>query len=114
MRISDWSSDVCSSDLFANGIKALGHKSGERAIIYMPMSIEAVVAMQACARLGIIHSVVFGGLSSKSLHERTVDLGATLVITANEQVRGGKSIPLQSAGDEAPKMGGRQPIRHQT
>src|SRR5690606_14724146 len=55
---------------FANAIKSLGYQAGERAIIYLPMSIEAVVAMQACARLGITHSVVFGGFSSKSLHER--------------------------------------------
>ncbi|NGM87433.1 acetate--CoA ligase [Parapusillimonas sp. SGNA-6] len=97
---------------FANGIKALGHKTGERAIIYMPMSIEAVVAMQACARLGIIHSVVFGGFSSKSLHERTVDVGATLVITADEQVRGGKTIPLKSAVDDALAMGGCEAVRN--
>ena len=97
---------------FANGIKALGHKTGERAIIYMPMSIEAVVAMQACARLGIIHSVVFGGFSSKSLHERTVDVGATLVITADEQVRGGKTIPLKSAVDEALSLGGCEAVSH--
>lgn len=97
---------------FSNGIKALGHKTGERAIIYMPMSIEAVVAMQACARLGIIHSVVFGGFSSKSLHERTVDVGATLVITADEQVRGGKSIPLKSAVDDALAMGGCEAVRN--
>src|SRR5690606_36465157 len=59
----------------ANALKGLGYKTGERAIIYLPMSIEAVVAMLACARLGIIHSVVFGGFSSKSIHERTVDVG---------------------------------------
>ncbi|PLC51747.1 acetate--CoA ligase [Pollutimonas subterranea] len=97
---------------FANGLKSLGHQAGERAIIYMPMSIEAVVAMQACARLGIIHSVVFGGFSSKSLHERTVDVGATLVITADEQVRGGKTIPLKSAVDEALSMGGCEAVAH--
>ncbi|GAB2910978.1 acetate--CoA ligase [Paralcaligenes ginsengisoli] len=91
---------------FANGIKALGYKAGDRAIIYMPMAVEAVVAMQACARLGIIHSVVFGGFSSKSLHERIVDVGAALVITADEQVRGGKKIPLKPAVDEALTMGG--------
>ncbi|XOT94840.1 acetyl-coenzyme A synthetase N-terminal domain-containing protein, partial [Alcaligenes pakistanensis] len=61
---------------FANGLKALGHKTGERALIYMPMSVQAIVAMQACARLGITHSVVFGGFSAKSLHERAVDVGA--------------------------------------
>ncbi|NYT81883.1 acetate--CoA ligase [Alcaligenaceae bacterium] len=96
----------------ANGLKALGHSKGERAILYMPMSIEAVVAMQACARLGIIHSVVFGGFSSKSLHERTIDVGASLVITADEQVRGGKTIPLKSAVDEALESGGCEAVRH--
>ncbi|NCZ28311.1 MAG: acetyl-coenzyme A synthetase [Betaproteobacteria bacterium] len=97
---------------FANGLRALGHGLGERAIIYMPMSIHAVVAMQACARLGITHSVVFGGFSAKSLHERIVDAGATLVIAADEQVRGGKHIPLKSAVDEAFDMGGCEAVRH--
>ena len=78
---------------FANGLAKLGYKKGDRAIIYMPMSIEAVVAMQACARLGVTHSVVFGGFSAKSLQERIGDVGATVVITADEQVRGGKVIP---------------------
>jgi acetyl-CoA synthetase len=96
----------------ANGLKSLGHTTGERAIIYMPMSIEAVVAMQACARLGIIHSVVFGGFSSKSLHERAIDVGATLVITADEQVRGGKNIPLKKAVDDALAMGGCEAVAH--
>ncbi|MBV6305273.1 acetate--CoA ligase [Candidimonas humi] len=91
---------------FANGLKALGYEAGQRAVIYMPMSVEAVVAMQACARLGIIHSVVFGGFSSKSLHERIVDVQAVLVITADEQVRGGKKIPLKPAVDEALGFGG--------
>ncbi|TCT08535.1 acetate--CoA ligase [Paralcaligenes ureilyticus] len=97
---------------FANGIKALGYKAGQRAVIYMPMSVEAVVAMQACARLGIIHSVVFGGFSSKSLHERIVDVGAVLVITADEQVRGGKKIPLKPAVDEALTMGSCEAVSH--
>ena len=96
---------------FANGIRSLGFKKGERAIIYMPMSIEAVVAMQACARLGIIHSVVFGGFSAKSLQERIVDTGASLVICADVQFRGGKSIPLKPAVDEAFALGGCESVR---
>ena len=95
----------------ANGIKALGFKKGERAIIYMPMSIEAVVAMQACARLGITHSVVFGGFSAKSVQERVVDAGATLVIAADEQMRGGKAIALKPAIDEAFALGGCEGVR---
>src|SRR5215470_7829404 len=91
---------------FANAIKALGYKKGDRAIIYMPMSIEVVVAMQACARLGVTHSVVFGGFSAKSLQERIVDVGATLVIAADEQLRGGKPIALKPAIDEAFALGG--------
>jgi acetyl-CoA synthetase len=97
---------------FANGLKALGHQKGERAIIYLPMSIHAVVAMLACARLGIIHSVVFGGFSAKSIHERAVDVGATLVITADAQLRGGKTIALKEAVDEALAMGGCEAVRH--
>ena len=96
---------------FANGIKALGYKRGDRAIIYLPMSIHGVVAMQACARLGITHSVVFGGFSAKSLHERIIDVGATLVITADEQVRGGKRVPLKDAVDEAFSLGGCDAVR---
>ncbi|MEY4863158.1 MAG: hypothetical protein RLZ51_1253 [Pseudomonadota bacterium] len=97
---------------FANGLKSLGHGKGERAIIYMPMSIEAVVAMQACARLGITHSVVFGGFSAKSLQERIVDAGATLVIAADGQFRGGKALPLLPAVHEAFDLGGCESIRH--
>ncbi|MFN3630254.1 MAG: AMP-binding protein, partial [Casimicrobiaceae bacterium] len=97
---------------FANGLKGLGYKKGDRAIIYLPMSIEAVVAMQACARLGITHSVVFGGFSAKSLQERIVDVGATLVIAADEQMRGGKALPLKPAVDEAYAMGGCDAVRH--
>ena len=76
------------------------------------MSIEAVVAMQACARIGMTHSVVFGGFSAKSLQERIVDVGATLVIAADEQMRGGKAIPLKPAVDEAYGMGGCDAVRH--
>ena len=96
---------------FANGLKALGYKQGERVIIYMPMSIEAVVAMQACARLGLTHSVVFGGFSAKSVQERIVDVGATLVIAADEQVRAGKALPLKPAVDEAIALGGCEAVR---
>ncbi|MFZ2303001.1 MAG: acetate--CoA ligase [Gallionella sp.] len=91
---------------FANGLKSRGIKNGDRVIVYMPMSIEAVVAMQACARIGAIHSVVFGGFSSKSLHERITDAGACAVITADAQMRGGKVMPLKPAVDEALTMDG--------
>jgi acetyl-CoA synthetase len=91
---------------FANGLKSLGVKTGDRVIIYMPMSIEAVVAMQACARIGAIHSVVFGGFSAKSLHERVIDAGAKVVVTADESLRGGKAVPLKVAVDEAIGLGG--------
>ena len=96
----------------ANGLKSLGYKKGDRVLIYMPMSVEGVVAMQACARLGLIHSVVFGGFSAKSLQERVVDAGASLIIAADEQCRGGKNIPLKPAVDEAFGMGGCQAVRH--
>ena len=91
---------------FANGLKSRGIKKGERVIIYMPMSVEAVVAMQACARIGAIHSVVFGGFSSKSLHERITDAQAVAVITADGQFRGGKAMALKPAVDEALGLGG--------
>jgi acetyl-CoA synthetase len=95
----------------ANGLKSLGYRKGDRAIIYLPMSIEAVVAMQACARLGIVHSVVFGGFSAKSVHERVVDVGASLVICADEQMRGGKPIALKPAIDEALAQEGSEAVR---
>jgi acetyl-CoA synthetase len=97
---------------FANGLKALGIKKGDRVIIYLPMSIEAVVAMQGCARIGATHSVVFGGFSAKSLQERIVDAGAVAVITADGQMRGGKEIPLKPAVDEAFAMGGCDVVKH--
>lgn len=91
---------------FANGLKSLGVNKGDRVVIYMPMSIEVVVAMQACARIGAIHSVVFGGFSAKSLNERIIDAGARVVITANAGIRGGKVVPLKETTDEAIAMGG--------
>jgi acetyl-CoA synthetase len=91
---------------FANGLKSRGIKKGDRVIIYLPMSIEAVVAMQACARIGAIHSVVFGGFSAKSLHERITDAQGCAVITADAQMRGGKLMPLKPIVDEALSMGG--------
>jgi acetyl-CoA synthetase len=91
---------------FANTLKNLGIKLGDRVIIYLPMSIEAVIAMQACARIGATHSVVFGGFSAKSLHERITDVGAKLVITSDGQFRGGKAMPLKHAVDEALTQGG--------
>jgi acetyl-CoA synthetase len=91
---------------FANALKAQGIKKGDRVIIYMPMTIEGVVAMQACARIGATHSVVFGGFSAKALNERIIDAGAVAVITANYQMRGGKEMPLKAIVDEGIAMGG--------
>ena len=90
---------------FANALKARNIKKGDRVIIYMPMSIEVVVAMQACARIGAIHSVVFGGFSAKSLYERITDAQACAIITADAQMRSGKTLPLKSAVDEALALG---------
>ncbi len=95
----------------ANGLKARGIKKSDRVIIYMPMSIEGVVAMQACARIGATHSVVFGGFSAKSVQERVIDAGATAIITADGQMRGGKAIDLKSIIDEAFAMGGCEAIK---
>ena len=96
---------------FANGLKTLNLKVGDRVIIYLPMGIEAVVAMQACARIGLIHSVVFGGFSAKSLNERIIDAGAVAVITSDGQFRGGKTLPLKQAVDEGMAMGGCESIQ---
>src|SRR6187549_320177 len=90
----------------ANALRHHGVKQGDRVLIYMPMSIQVVTAMQACARIGATHSVVFGGFSAKSLQERIIDAGATEVITADGQFRGGKEIPLKPVVDEAFAMGG--------
>jgi acetyl-CoA synthetase len=90
----------------ANGLKSLGIKKGDRVVIYMSMSIEGVAAMQACARIGAIHSVVFGGFSAQSVRDRVQDAGAVAVITADEQLRGGKQLPLKAIVDEAIALGG--------
>ena len=97
---------------FANGLKKLNIKAGDRVIIYLPMGIEAVVAMQACVRIGVTHSVVFGGFSAKSIHERIIDAGAVAVITADGQHRGGKALPLKNAVDEAIAMGGCETVKN--
>ncbi|MGH8717571.1 MAG: acetate--CoA ligase, partial [Burkholderiales bacterium] len=97
---------------FANALRSLGIKKGDRVLIYMPMSIEVVTAMQACARIGAPHSVVFGGFSAKSLQERIVDVGAVAVITADGQFRGGKEVQLKLAVDEAFGMGGCEGVKN--
>src|SRR4051812_39877875 len=91
---------------FANALKAKGIRKGDRVLIYMPMSIQAVVAMQACARTAAPPSVVLGGFPAKSVQERIIDGGAVGVITADGQFRGGREIPLKPVVDEALAMGG--------
>ena len=96
---------------FANALKAEGIQKGDRVLIYMPMTLEGVIAMQACARIGATHSVVFGGFSAKALQERIIDAGAVAVITTNYQMRGGKELPLKAIVDEGLAMGGCDTIR---
>jgi len=96
----------------ANGLKERGIKKGDRVVIYMSMSVEGVAAMQACARIGATHSVVFGGFSAKSLQERIIDAGAVAVLTCDEQLRGGKQLPLKAIVDEALAMGGCDSIKN--
>jgi acetyl-CoA synthetase len=96
---------------FANALKAQGIKKGDRVLIYLAMSVEGIAAMQACARIGAVHSVVFGGFSAKSLEERILDAGAVAVITADEQCRGGKNIPLKPAVDEALEMAANHAVK---
>ncbi|MFN9449796.1 MAG: acetate--CoA ligase [Rubrivivax sp.] len=95
----------------ANGLRSLGIQKGDRVVIYMPMSVEGVAAMQACARIGAIHSVVFGGFSAQSVRDRVNDAGAVAIITADEQVRGGKQLPLKAIVDEALAQGACESIK---
>ncbi len=97
---------------FANALKARGVKKGDRVVIYMSMSVEGVAAMQACARIGAIHSVVFGGFSAQSVRDRVQDAGAVMVITADEQLRGGKQLPLKAIVDEAIALGGCETLKN--
>jgi len=96
----------------ANGLKSIGVKKGDRVMIYISMSIDGVAAMQACARIGATHSVVFGGFSAQSLRDRIEDTGAVAVITADQQVRGGKHLPLKAIVDEAIALGGCATIKN--
>jgi len=96
---------------FANALKALGAKKGDRITIYMPMIPEAAISMLACARIGAVHSVVFGGFSPDALAGRIDDCDSNIVITADEGVRGGKSIPLKANVDAAPRTPPSRPSR---
>jgi acetyl-CoA synthetase len=94
--------DVCR---FANVLLGQGVKSGDRVVIYMPLTVEAIVAMLACARIGAIHSVVFGGFSALSLKDRIEDAAATVLVTADGGWRAGKIIELKEAADKALSLG---------
>ena len=96
----------------ANTLRSLGVGKGDRVVIYMAMSIDGVAAMQACARIGAIHCVVFGGFSATALRDRIADTGACAVITADQQVRGGRQLPLKSIVDEALAQPGCEQVRH--
>ncbi|TXI47317.1 MAG: acetate--CoA ligase [Lysobacter sp.] len=89
-----------------NALRHLGVQKGDRVTIYLPMIVDAVVAMQACARIGAVHSVVFGGFSPQSIADRIADCGSKIVITADEGLRGGKSVPLKANVNAALKMPG--------
>ncbi|MEO6366019.1 MAG: acetate--CoA ligase [Luteimonas sp.] len=94
----------------ANALRNLGVHKGDRVTIYLPMIVEAAVAMLACARIGAIHSVVFGGFAAQSIADRVADCASKLIITADEGVRGGKKVPLKATVDAALKMPGTQSV----
>ena len=98
LSYSELHAEVCR---FANALKRCGVQAGDRVVIYLPMVPEAVIAMQACARIGAIHAVVFGGFSALSLRERIEDAEPKLVITADGGVRAGAPVPLKAAVDKA-------------
>src|SRR5690606_30833930 len=89
----------------ANGLKSLGVKKGDRVAIYLPMVAEAVIAMQACARIGAIHTVIFGGFSATSLKDRIEDTGARVLITADGGHRAGNIVELKKTADDALSQG---------
>ncbi len=107
----DLHTEVCKA---ANALSGLGLVAGDRVAIYMPMIPEAVIAMVACARLGLMHSVVFAGFTATALRARIADAQAKLVITADGQFRHGKPMPLKEAADEAvaPDDNGDSPVEH--
>jgi len=96
----------------ANALKSLGVKKGDRVTIYLPMIPEIAIAMLACARIGAIHSVVFAGFSSEALGGRISDCGSTLVITADEGLRGGRRVPLKQCVDVALTIEGTECVKH--
>ena len=93
-----------------NALRSLGVKKGDRITIYLPMIVDAAVAMLACARIGAIHSVVFGGFAPNSIADRVIDCGSKLIITADEGLRGGKKVPLKANVDAALKIPGTQTV----
>ncbi|MGY0196261.1 acetate--CoA ligase [Leptothrix sp. BB-4] len=109
---ASYSELLAKTSQIANGLKSLGVTKGDRVVIYISMSIDGVAAMQACARIGATHSVVFGGFSAQSLRDRIEDTGAKAVITADFQVRGGKQLALKSIVDEAITLGGCDSVKN--